>query len=65
MDKLHITLNNYFITCDKGCHIKYITGITINDTKLPSSQNNADTIKNILNYLGYEVEIDNIKHGKI
>jgi len=56
--KLHINLNEYYYDCGDGCCTNYGTITTVNGVELEYHNQDAYTmIKQILEHLGYEVEI--------
>ena len=57
--KLNIDMQEYYNTCGDGCCTDYGTIIKVNGVELPSHNQDAYTIlKNVLEFLGYEVEIN-------
>jgi hypothetical protein len=59
MKKLKINLNEYSHTCADGCCHTYGTITTVNDVELPShNQDVATILTQVLEHLGYEVEIE-------
>ena len=58
-EKLNIDIQEYYHTCSDGCCTDYGTIIKVNGVELPSHNQDAYTIlKNVLEFLGYEVEIN-------
>jgi hypothetical protein len=59
--KLEINLNEYYYDCAEGCCTNYGTITTVNGVELEShNQDSYTMIKQILEHLGYEVEITEI-----
>jgi hypothetical protein len=57
---LKINLHEYSYHCGDGCCLNYGTITTVNGVKLPLHNQDAGTIlRQVLEYLGYEVEIEN------
>lgn len=57
-EKLKITLKEYSYSCGDRCCYKYGTITTINGEELPChNQDSATIVRQILEYLGYEIEI--------
>ncbi len=62
--KLKIDMQEYYNTCGDGCCTDYGTIIKVNGVELPSHNQDAYTIlKNVLEFLGYEVEINETFEG--
>lgn len=62
---LHILLNEYDYDCADGCCTSFGTEVTVNGVELLS--NNTDTatiLKQVLEHLGYQVQIDETYNGK-
>lgn len=56
--KLEINLNEYGYSCSDGCCYNYGTITIVNGEELPCHNQDAPTIlKQVLEYLGYEVKI--------
>lgn len=55
-----VSFEDYEYKCSDGCCYDYGTIIRVNDTQLPSNnyQDTGNSIEQVLNYLGYKVEID-------
>lgn len=65
MDKLLIELNEYSTTCGDGCCTDYGTTVKVNGTELACTNLDTGTIiKQILEHLGYEVEIKSTYNGE-
>ena len=65
MKKLTITLNDYFTQCTDGCCSDYGTITTVNGIELPCHNTDAATIlRQILEHLGYEVEVVEMLNGR-
>lgn len=63
--KLNIELNEYWHKCGDGCCDLYGTITTLNGVKLDCHNTDAETIvKQILEHLGYEVEIKTLNDGE-
>jgi hypothetical protein len=59
MKKLKIILNEYNHKCSDGCCDHYGTITTVNNVELPCHNQDAETIlKQVLEHLGYDVEIE-------
>ena len=57
--KLNIDIQEFSFNCGDGCCTDYGTIIKVNGVELPSHNQDAYTIlKNVLEFLGYEVEIN-------
>lgn len=64
--KLKIEFNEYNTTCTDGCCTDYGTETKVNGVELFShSQDTATIVRNILEHLGYEVEIVELYNGEI
>lgn len=58
-EKLNIDIQEYYYNCGDGCCTNYGTIIKVNGVELASHNQDAYTIlKNVLEFLGYEVEIN-------
>lgn len=58
-EKLNIDIQEYYYNCSDGCCTDYGTIIKVNGVELNSHNQDAYTIlKNVLEFLGYEVEIN-------
>ena len=58
-EKLNIDIQEYYYNCSDGCCTDYGTIIKVNGVELPSHNQDAYTIlKNVLEFIGYEVEIN-------
>jgi hypothetical protein len=58
-EKLKINLHEYHTKCGDGCCDDYGTITTVNGEKLPCHNQDVKTIlEQVLEYLGYDVEID-------
>lgn len=56
--KLEIELNSYMYNCADGCCTTYGTITKVNGVEMDSHNEDASTIlRNVLEHLGYEVEI--------
>jgi hypothetical protein len=63
--KLKITFDEYNYQCADGCCDHYGTITTINGEELPLHNQDYETIvQQILEHLGYEVEIINLYNGE-
>ena len=63
--KLKIDIQEYYHTCSDGCCTDYGTIIKVNGVELASHNQDAYTIlKNVLEFLGYEVEINETFGGQ-
>ena len=59
MKKIKIELNEYNYTCGDGCCTDYGTETKVNGTSLPChNQDTATILQQVLEHLGYEVEIE-------
>ncbi len=59
-NSLKIKLHEYSYYCGDGCCYNYGTITTINDIELPChNQDNATILQQVLEHLGYIVEIEN------
>jgi hypothetical protein len=57
--KLHIELNEYCYNCPDGCCTNYGTITKVNGQELElHNQDTATILKQVLEHLGYEVEIN-------
>lgn len=62
--ELEIILNDYCHDCSDGCCTTYGTVTTINGVELDCHNQDAETIvKQILEHLGYKVNIKTIHNG--
>jgi hypothetical protein len=62
--KLKIDMHEYYHNCSDGCCTDYGTIIKVNGVELNSHNQDAYTIlKNVLEFLGYEVEINETFEG--
>lgn len=59
---VRVSFEDYEYKCSDGCCYDYGTIIRVNDTQLPSNnfQDVGNSVEQVLNYLGYNVEIDYI-----
>lgn len=57
---IKVSFEDYEYKCSDGCCYDYGTIIKVNDTELPSNnyQDTGNSIEQVLNYLGYNVEIE-------
>lgn len=63
--KLNIDIEEYYHTCGDGCCTDYGTIIKVNGVELPSHNQDVYTIlHNVLEFLGYEVEINETFGGQ-
>jgi len=63
-EKLNIDIEEYYHTCGDGCCTDYGTIIKVNGVELPSHNQDVYTIlHNVLEFLGYEVEINETFEG--
>jgi hypothetical protein len=63
--KLKITFDEYNYQCSDGCCDHYGTVTTINGVELSCHNQDYETIvEQILEYLGYEVDIVNLYNGE-
>jgi hypothetical protein len=63
-EKLNIDMHEYYHNCGDGCCTDYGTIIKVNGVELASHNQDAYTIlKNVLEFLGYEVEINETFEG--
>ena len=63
-EKLNIDIQEYYYNCSDGCCTNYGTIIKVNGVELNSHNQDAYTIlKNVLEFLGYEVEINETFEG--
>lgn len=66
MKKIKITLNEYDTTCGDGCCTDYGTIATVNGVEMPFRNQDAPTIiTQILEHLGYDVEMETLYNGDI
>ena len=62
--KLNIDMHEYYYNCGDGCCTNYGTIIKVNGVELPSHNQDVYTIlHNVLEFLGYEVEINETFEG--
>lgn len=62
--KLNIKIDEYYYNCSDGCCTNYGTITTVNELELPCHNQDAPTmIKQILEHLGYEVEMEFLYNG--
>ena len=65
MNKLEIILDEYDFECGDGCCTNYGTITKVNGVEMPFHNQDTETIlKQVLNHLGYQVEIINLHNGK-
>ena len=58
---LKVEMHEYGYSCGDGCCYNYGTITTVNDIELPCHNQDAETIlRQVLEHLGYKVEIDYI-----
>lgn len=58
-EKLHIKLHDYYYNCADGCCTNYGLIKTVNGVQLFSHNQDVSTVlKEVLEHLGYEVEIE-------
>lgn len=63
--KIKIELNEYYYNCGDNCCTNYGTITKVNDIELDCHNQDAGTItKQILEHLGYDVEIINKYNGE-
>jgi hypothetical protein len=57
---IKVSFEDYEYTCSDGCCHDYGTIVTVNGTELPNHnyQDPGNTVEQVLNYLGYNVEIE-------
>lgn len=57
---IKVSFEDYEYKCSDGCCYDYGTIIRVNDTELPSNnyQDTGNSVEQVLNYLGYNVEIE-------
>lgn len=56
---LKVKLHEYGYSCSDGCCYNYGTITTVNDIELPCHNQDTETIlRQVLEHLGYKVEID-------
>lgn len=57
---IKVSFEDYEYKCSDGCCYDYGTIIRVNDTQLPSNnyQDTGNSVEQVLNYLGYNVEIE-------
>ena len=66
MKKIKITLNEYDTTCGDWCCTDYGTITTVNGVEMPFHNQDAPTIiTQILEHLGYDVEMETLYNGDI
>jgi hypothetical protein len=64
--KVKIVLNSYWYKCGDGCCDDYGTITTVNGVEMESHNEDAYTIlKNVLEHLGYDVDIYSADNGEI
>jgi hypothetical protein len=64
--KIKITLDEYYTTCGDGCCTNYGTVTFIDGEEMPCHNQDAPTIiVQILEYLGYEVEMEYLFNGEL
>jgi hypothetical protein len=63
--KLNIKIDEYSYKCGDGCCDHYGTVTTVNGMELPCHNQDAETmIRQILEHLGYEVEMESLYNGE-
>lgn len=57
---IKVSFEDYEYSCGDGCCHEYGTIVKVNETELPNHnyQDPGNAVKQVLNYLGYNVEID-------
>jgi hypothetical protein len=64
-NKVEISLNEYCYNCGDGCCTNYGTITIVNGVELECHNQDTETIaKQILQHLGYEVEIKTMHNGE-
>jgi len=65
MEKLTIELNEYNYECSDGCCTNYGTIVKVNGAEMPfHNQDTRTIVEEILQHLGYEVEIIETFNGE-
>ena len=65
MKKLFIEIDEWSYHCGDGCCLNYGTTVKVNDVEMPYQNQDVSTIlEQVLNHLGYEVEIKETYNGE-
>ena len=63
--KVKIVIDEYAYNCSGGCCYDYGLNISVNDVELPCENMDVGTqVKQILEHLGYEVELTETYNGE-